>query len=138
MRTVLMQLHRPYYSEAVGTREPVSLAHNRRAPSIVATFDSASDTIDCLERTYRAAPLLTTRYIIIWSNAFAGAVSLLYFSSWHVLTRCVAQPGVALSPCVAHALLQTDPARTTAAGKMFIPLPTGTEQLSKGITDPGE
>lgn len=73
--TVLLQLHRTFFTRALSGPER---AFNRRhpfAPSVVAVFLSASRMIATVEALFRREPNLTSRILAFWSNAFSAAVS---------------------------------------------------------------
>ena len=78
--SVLLQLHRTFFTRALSEPEEGFNRRHRFAPSVVAIFLSASRMIATVERLYRQEPELSSRILWYWSNAFSAAVGF-YISS---------------------------------------------------------
>ena len=72
--TVLLNLHRPYFAQAL-QESPSDLHRHRYLPSVVATYRSAWRLSRGLAVTWRAAPAILARLLLPWSNALSAAVS---------------------------------------------------------------
>jgi hypothetical protein len=72
--TVLLQLHRNYFTQALNGPEPFTPKH-RYAPSVMATYYSASRLITILEIVMKQEPLLFKRVFGFWFNMFSAVVS---------------------------------------------------------------
>lgn len=72
---VLLQLHRNFFTEALNTYDAFSYRH-RLAPSVVATYLSATRLIATLKILEEREPQLSKRFMCFWFNAFSGAVAL--------------------------------------------------------------
>ena len=72
--TVLLNLHRPYFAQAL-QESPSDLHRHRYLPSVVATYRSAWRLSRGLAVTWRAAPAILARLLLPWSNALTAAVS---------------------------------------------------------------
>jgi hypothetical protein len=79
--SALLQLHRSYFMEALSGPEPFTL-HHKFAPSVMATYRSASRLISTIELLFNQEPHLSTRFVCFWFNSFSAGVSDLkiYFS----------------------------------------------------------
>lgn len=71
---VLLQLHRNFFTEALSDFDAFTYRH-KYAPSVLATFLSASRLVATLEIMLRREPQLSKRFMCFWFNAFSGAVS---------------------------------------------------------------
>jgi hypothetical protein len=74
---VLVHIHRTFFTRALSDPGGLHLS-NQYAPSVVAIFRSACDTIMTVEDLHKQEPALAGRFSCIWSNAFAAAVSVLF------------------------------------------------------------
>ncbi|KAG1880645.1 fungal-specific transcription factor domain-containing protein [Suillus tomentosus] len=72
---VLLQLHRNFFTEALSDFDAFTYRH-KYAPSVLATFLSASRLVATLETMLRREPQLSKRFMCFWFNAFSGAVAL--------------------------------------------------------------
>ncbi|KAI6041369.1 fungal-specific transcription factor domain-containing protein [Pisolithus marmoratus] len=72
---VLLQLHRNFFTEALNTCDAFSYRH-KLAPSVVATYLSATQLITTLKIMEEREPQLSKRFMCFWFNAFSGAVAL--------------------------------------------------------------
>lgn len=72
---VLLQLHRNFFTEALNTYDAFSYRHSL-APSVVATYLSATRLIATLKILEEREPQLSKRFMCFWFNAFSGAVAL--------------------------------------------------------------
>ncbi|KAG1797771.1 uncharacterized protein HD556DRAFT_1355214 [Suillus plorans] len=72
---VLLQLHRNFFTEALSDFDAFTYRH-KYAPSVLATFLSASRLVAALETMLRREPQLSKRFMCFWFNAFSGAVAL--------------------------------------------------------------
>ncbi|KAL4080941.1 hypothetical protein J3A83DRAFT_4085274 [Scleroderma citrinum] len=72
---VLLQLHRNFFTEALNNYDAFSYRHEL-APSVVATYCSATRLIATLTTMEEREPLLSKRFMSFWFNAFSGAVAL--------------------------------------------------------------
>ena len=75
--TVLLQLHRQFFTRALSGPEEVNRRH-KYAPSVVAVVLSASRMIATVQDLYDREPHLTVRILGYWSNAFSAAVSIIF------------------------------------------------------------
>lgn len=73
--TVLLQLHRQFFTRALSGPKEVNRRH-KYAPSVVAVVLSASRMIATVQDLYDREPRLTARILSYWSNAFSAAVSI--------------------------------------------------------------
>ncbi|PBK97603.1 hypothetical protein ARMGADRAFT_961148 [Armillaria gallica] len=76
IETVLLQLHRSYFTRVVSGAEGIVNRHHRYIPSCVAVFLSASRMIATVQDLYDREPELTSRILGYWSNTFSAAVAL--------------------------------------------------------------
>jgi len=76
LETVLLQLHRTFFTRALSGPEEAFNRRHKYAPSVVAVFLSASRMIATVEALYRQEPELTSRILGYWSNAFSAAMAL--------------------------------------------------------------
>jgi hypothetical protein len=72
--SVILQLHRNYFTQALNGPEPFTIKH-KYAPSVVATYHSACRLINILEVMMKAEPRLVKRVFGYWFNIFSGVVS---------------------------------------------------------------
>ncbi|KAG2060619.1 hypothetical protein BDR06DRAFT_986789 [Suillus hirtellus] len=72
---VLLQLHRNFFTEALSDFDAFTYRH-KYAPSVLATFLSASRLVATFETMLRREPQLSKRFMCFWFNAFSGAVAL--------------------------------------------------------------
>ena len=72
--SVLLNLHRPYFAQAL-QESPADLHRHRYLPSVVATYRSAWRISRGLAVTWQAAPAILARLLLPWSNALSAAVS---------------------------------------------------------------
>lgn len=72
---VLLQLHRNFLTEALNTHDAFCYRH-KLAPSVVATYLSATRLIATLKIMEEREPQLSKRFMCFWFNAFSGAVAL--------------------------------------------------------------
>ncbi|KAG1743311.1 fungal-specific transcription factor domain-containing protein [Suillus paluster] len=72
---VLLQLHRNFFTEALSDFDTFTYQH-KYAPSVLATYLSASRLVATLGTMLRREPQLSKRFMCFWFNAFSGAVAL--------------------------------------------------------------
>lgn len=72
---VLLQLHRNFFTEALSNYDAFSYRH-KLAPSVVATYFSATRLIATMKTMEEREPLLSKRLMCCWFNTFSGAVVL--------------------------------------------------------------
>jgi hypothetical protein len=72
--TALLQLHRRYFTQAMNSHEPFDM-HHEYAPSVLATYLSASNLIAAVEQLYEKESQLSVRFLHFWFNVFSAAVS---------------------------------------------------------------
>ncbi|KAG1765919.1 hypothetical protein EDD22DRAFT_879336 [Suillus occidentalis] len=72
---VLLQLHRNFFTEALSDFDAFTYRH-KYAPSVLATYLSASRLVATLETMLHREPQLSKRFMCFWFNAFSGAVAL--------------------------------------------------------------
>ncbi|OAX41741.1 hypothetical protein K503DRAFT_863613 [Rhizopogon vinicolor AM-OR11-026] len=72
---VLLQLHRNFFTEALSDFDTFTYRH-KYAPSVLATYLSASRLIATLGIMLHREPQLSKRFMCFWFNAFSGAVAL--------------------------------------------------------------
>lgn len=72
---VLLQLHRNCFTEALSDFDAFTYRH-KYAPSVLATYLSASRLVATLETLLHREPQLSKRFMCFWFNAFSGAVAL--------------------------------------------------------------
>lgn len=72
--TALLQLHRRYFTQAMNSPEPFDMHHDY-APSVLATYLSASNLIAAVEQLYEKESQLSVRFLHFWFNVFSAAVS---------------------------------------------------------------
>lgn len=71
---VLLNLHRPYFAQAL-QESPADLHRHRYLPSVVATYRSAWRLSRGLAVAWRAVPVILARLLLPWSHALSAAVS---------------------------------------------------------------
>jgi len=71
----LLQLHRKYFTEAMSGPDGFDLDHDY-APSVLATYLSASNLITTVETLFKREQQLTARFLHFWFNTFSAAVTL--------------------------------------------------------------
>ncbi|CAA7269113.1 unnamed protein product [Cyclocybe aegerita] len=71
----LLQLHRRYFTDAMSGPEPFDLTHVY-APSVLATYLSASNLISAVETLFEQEQQLSVRFLHFWFNTFSAAVTL--------------------------------------------------------------
>jgi hypothetical protein len=71
----LLQLHRRYFTDAMGSPEGFDLNHHY-APSVIATYLSASNLITAVEALFDQEQQLSARFLHFWFNAFSAVVCL--------------------------------------------------------------
>ncbi|KAF7767920.1 transcriptional regulator family: Fungal Specific TF [Agaricus bisporus var. burnettii] len=76
----LLQLHRRYFTQAMNSPEPFDMHHDY-APSVLATYLSASNLIAAVEQLYEKESQLSVRFLHFWFNVFSAAVMLSLFIS---------------------------------------------------------
>ncbi|KAF5361070.1 hypothetical protein D9756_004646 [Leucocoprinus leucothites] len=76
----LLQLHRRYFMQAMNSTEPFDMNHEF-APSVLATYLSASTLIATVEGLYEREQNLSVRFLHFWFNVFSAAVMLSLFIS---------------------------------------------------------
>jgi len=79
---VILQLHRNYFTQALNGPEPFHIKH-QFAPSVVATYRSASRLINILDIMMKGEPRLVKRVFGYWFNMFSGVVSYQCFIIGH-------------------------------------------------------
>ncbi|KAG1749298.1 hypothetical protein EDB19DRAFT_1681874 [Suillus lakei] len=72
---VLLQLHRNFFTEALSDFDAFTYRH-KYAPSVLATYLSASRLVATLGTMLHREPQLSKRFMCFWFNAFSGAVAL--------------------------------------------------------------
>ncbi|KAG0700446.1 fungal-specific transcription factor domain-containing protein [Suillus ampliporus] len=72
---VLLQLHRNFFTEALSDFDTFTYQH-KYAPSVLATYLSASRLVATLGTMLHREPQLSKRFMCFWFNAFSGAVAL--------------------------------------------------------------
>ncbi|KAG1776189.1 hypothetical protein EV702DRAFT_1110986 [Suillus placidus] len=72
---VLLQLHRNFFTEALSDFDAFTYRH-KYAPSVLATYLSASRLVATLGIMLHREPQLSKRFMCFWFNAFSGAVAL--------------------------------------------------------------
>lgn len=72
---VLLQLHRNFFTEALSDFDAFTYRH-KYAPSVLATYLSASRLVATLGILLHREPQLSKRFMCIWFNAFSVAVAL--------------------------------------------------------------
>ncbi|KAF9453101.1 hypothetical protein P691DRAFT_659182, partial [Macrolepiota fuliginosa MF-IS2] len=77
---VLLQLHRRYFTQAMNSADPFDM-HHEYAPSVLATYLSASSLISSVEGLYEQEKWLSMRFLHFWFNVFSAAVMLSLFIS---------------------------------------------------------
>ena len=70
----LLQLHRRYFTQAMNSAEPFDMNHEF-APSVLATYLSASTLIATVDDLYEHEQNLSVRFLHFWFNVFSAAVS---------------------------------------------------------------
>lgn len=70
----LLQLHRRYFTQAMNSAEPFDM-HHEYAPSVLATYLSASSLIAAVEGLFEQETQLSVRFLHFWFNVFSAAVS---------------------------------------------------------------
>jgi hypothetical protein len=71
--TDLLYIHRSYFAQAIRESSANPLKHEY-APSVLATFRSASRIISSLKGLYAVHPVLTSRVWFFWSGTFSSCV----------------------------------------------------------------
>jgi len=71
----LLQLHRRYFTDAMGCPEGFDLRHPY-APSVIATYISASNLISAVETLFEQEQQLSARFLHFWFNTFSAVVTL--------------------------------------------------------------
>ena len=71
----LLQLHRRYFTDAMGSPEGFDLNHHY-APSVIATYLAASNLITAVETLFEQEQQLSARFLHFWFNAFSAVVCL--------------------------------------------------------------
>jgi hypothetical protein len=71
---VLLQLHRNFFTEALSDFDNFTYRH-KYAPSVLATYLSASRLVATIGIMLHREPQLSKRFMCIWFNAFSAAVS---------------------------------------------------------------
>ena len=71
---VLLNLHRPYFAQAL-QESPADLHRHRYLPSVIATYRSAWRLSRGLAVTWKAVPGILVRLLLPWSHALSAAVS---------------------------------------------------------------
>ncbi|KDR82362.1 hypothetical protein GALMADRAFT_58437 [Galerina marginata CBS 339.88] len=74
--SILLQLHRQFFTRALSGPEEAFNRRHKYAPSVVAVFLSASRMIANVSDLYEREPQLTARILGYWSNAFSASVAL--------------------------------------------------------------
>ena len=69
----LLQLHRRYFTDAMGSPEGFDLNHDY-APSVIATYLSASNLITAVETLFEQEQQLSARFLHFWFNTFSAVV----------------------------------------------------------------
>src|ERR1700733_2313550 len=82
--SVILQLHRNYFTQALNGPEPFTIKH-KYAPSVVATYRSACHLINILEVMMKAEPRLVKRVFGYWLNMFSGVVRCQRFIIGHLM-----------------------------------------------------
>jgi hypothetical protein len=72
---VLLQLHRNFFTEALSDFDNFTYRH-KYAPSVLATYLSASRLVATIGIMLHREPQLSKRFMCIWFNAFSAAVAL--------------------------------------------------------------
>jgi len=70
----LLQLHRRYFTQAMNSAEPFDM-NQEFAPSVLATYLSASTLIATVDDIYEHEQNLSVRFLHFWFNVFSAAVS---------------------------------------------------------------
>lgn len=70
----LLQLHRRYFTQAMNSAEPFDM-NQEFAPSVLATYLSASTLIATVDDLYEHEQNLSVRFLHFWFNVFSAAVS---------------------------------------------------------------
>ncbi|KXN83107.1 hypothetical protein AN958_01778 [Leucoagaricus sp. SymC.cos] len=78
--SALLQLHRRYFTQAMNNVKPFDMNHEH-APSVLATYLSASTLIATVEELYEREQNLSVRFLHFWFNVFSAAVMLSLFIS---------------------------------------------------------
>ncbi|KAL0581180.1 hypothetical protein V5O48_000870 [Marasmius crinis-equi] len=92
---VILQLHRRYFIQSMSS--PVSFElHHSHAPSVLATYLSASSIITAVETLFECEAQLSARFLCFWFNSFSAAVTLSL-----LVSRAPACP---LAPCALNDL----------------------------------
>lgn len=81
VHTALLNLHRPYFAQALNEL-PHDLLRHRYGPSVMAIYRSAWRLIEGLRETHKKAPQVVERLGLPWSQSLSAAVC---FHSLHVL-----------------------------------------------------
>lgn len=76
----LLQLHRRYFTYAMNNAEPFEMQHEY-APSVLATYLSASSLISAVDGLFKYQKELSVRFLHFWFNVFSAAVMLSLFIS---------------------------------------------------------
>ncbi|KAH9897653.1 fungal-specific transcription factor domain-containing protein [Cubamyces lactineus] len=71
--TTLLNLHRPYFSQAVNDKPDDPLRH-KYGPSVMAIYRSAWRIFASIKCAYRAVPGIASRMGLIWSHALSGSI----------------------------------------------------------------
>ena len=69
----LLQLHRRYFTDAMGSPEGFDLNHHY-SPSVIATYLSASNLISAVETLFEQEQQLSVRFLHFWFNTFSAVV----------------------------------------------------------------
>ena len=73
--TALLNLHRPYFAQALND-SPQDILKHRYAPSVLAIYRSAWRILNAVQSAHRTAPGITARISLPWSHSLACAVSV--------------------------------------------------------------
>ncbi|KAK1226259.1 hypothetical protein PQX77_010732 [Marasmius sp. AFHP31] len=92
---VLLQLHRRYFIQTMSSPVSFELQHNY-APSVLATYLSASSIITAVETLFECEAQLSARFLCFWFNSFSAAVTLAL-----LVSRAPACP---IAPCALNDL----------------------------------
>ncbi|OBZ79070.1 putative transcriptional regulatory protein C1F7.11c [Grifola frondosa] len=71
--TTLLNIHRPYFSQALSD-QPHDLLRHRYGPSVMAIYRSAWRLLAVAKEAYRVVPTLAGRLGLVWSHSLAGGI----------------------------------------------------------------
>lgn len=74
MCLALLNLHRPYFAQALNEM-PQDLLRHRYGPSVMAIYRSAWRLIEGVKETHKRVPLVMERLGLPWSQSLSAGVS---------------------------------------------------------------